>query len=107
MASNEISESSSRKNSNIQNDSHFMSHLHGHGSSPIAEVEVKPRQRVPLMLGDFTTDHPPIGFSFEPNSNPGSLTAQIVVLKTDKGNKFVSYLTNSGKKKVSTKVWQL
>lgn len=75
---------------------------------PIAQIEVKPRERFPLVLGNFATDHSPIGFKFELTPDTSDTFAtQIVILKTARGNKFVSYLTNSGKKTVSAKVWQL
>lgn len=75
---------------------------------PIAEIEVKPRQRFPLLLGNFTVENSPIGFRFELTPDPlDAFATQIVILETASGNKFVSYLTNSSKKKVSAKVWQL
>ena len=77
-------------------------------TQPIAQVEIKPRERFPLVLGNFTTGHSPIGFRFELTPDPlDTFATQIVILKTASGNKFVSYLTNSGKKTVSAKVWQL
>jgi hypothetical protein len=75
---------------------------------PIAELEIKPHQRLPLLLGNFAAGTSPIGFTIETNADPlETLATQVVILNAVGGRKFVTYLTNSGKKTVTAKVWEL
>ena len=77
-------------------------------SHPIAEVKVKPRERFPLVLGNFNNNDAPVGFLIELSSDvQDTFMSQVVILDTAVGRKFVTYLTNSGKKAVNATVWQL
>jgi len=102
MSSSKSQEVSAHKKQKLVSDSHAADKTQ---NKHIAEIEIKPRERFPLLLGSFAADNSPIGFSIE--MNPDTLVTQVVILKTDEGHRYVSYLTNSGKKTVTAKVYQL
>jgi hypothetical protein len=79
-------------------------------ASFIEKVELEPTDRRRILLGSFTSNNPPKGFSIEitPDPNPeGSVLTEVTSLGTSKRYKLVMHITNYGVKTVSTEVWQL
>jgi hypothetical protein len=76
----------------------------------VEKVEVKPSEQRRILLGNFTGDKPPKGFSVEvtPDPNPaGSLLTEVTSLGTSGRYKLVMHVTNYGTKTVNVEVWQL
>lgn len=74
----------------------------------LAEARIKPHQRNSLLLGNFTADELPLGFSIEINTDSlSSVSAQTKIIEATEGRRFVSYITNDGDKPVRVKIWQL
>jgi hypothetical protein len=76
----------------------------------VEKLEVKPSEQRRILLGRFTGDKPPKGFSVEVMADPdpaGSLLTEVTSLGTSRQYKLVMHITNYGTKTVSVKVWQL
>lgn len=76
----------------------------------IEKLEVKPSEQQRILLGNFTGDKPPKGFSVEvtPDPNPtGSLLTEVTSLGTPGRYKLIMHIANYGTKTVSAEVWQL
>lgn len=79
-------------------------------TSIIEELDVKSNRRQSVMLGDFTEDNPPKGFSVEltPDPSPaGSVSTEVITVETPKGYKLVLLIANKGVRKMRVKVRQL
>lgn len=74
----------------------------------LAEARVKPHTRNSLLLGNFSNDKLPKGFSIEVNADTfSSVLAQTKITETSSGRRYVSYITNDGDKPLRVKIWQL
>jgi hypothetical protein len=76
----------------------------------VDKLEVKPSEQRRILLGNFTGDKPPKGFSVEitPDPNPeGSVLTEVTSLGTSKQYKLVLHITNYGISTVSAEVWRL
>lgn len=79
-------------------------------ASFLEKIKVKPGEQQRILLGNFTGDKPPKGFSVEvaPDPNPaGSLFTEVTSLGTTKRYKLVLHVTNYGTKPVVAAVSQL
>jgi len=76
----------------------------------VEKLEVKPSEQQRILLGSFTGDKPPKGFSVEatPDPNPvGSLLTEVTSLGTPEQYKLIMHIANYGTKKVQAEVWRL
>jgi hypothetical protein len=79
-------------------------------ASFIEKIELKPTDQRRILLGNFTENNPPKGFSVEitPDPNPeGSVLTEVTSLGTSKRYKLVMHITNYGISTVSAEVWIL
>jgi len=77
---------------------------------PIAEAKIKPRMHPSFLLGNFTAEHPPTGFSIAIHPDPkpdNSVTTHIARMGTDENYKLILHITNNGAKTIGVKVHQL
>jgi hypothetical protein len=76
----------------------------------IEKLEVKPSEQQRILLGNFTGDKPPKGFSVEvtPDPNPaGSLLTEVTSLGTPGQYKLIMHIANYGAKTINAEVWKL
>ena len=74
----------------------------------LADARVKPHTRNSLLLGNFSSDKLPRGFSIEVNADTfSSVLAQTKITDTTSGRRYISYITNNGDKPLRVKIWQL
>lgn len=79
-------------------------------SPPIAEAKIKPRMHPSFLLGTFTDDRPPTGFSIaiHPTPNPSdSVTTRIARSGSEDHYKLILHVTNNSARTVGVKVHQL
>lgn len=79
-------------------------------SSPIAEGKVKPRMHPSFLLGTFTADNPPRGFSIAIHPDPrpaNSVVTQVARSGSDERYKLILRVTNNGARTVGVKIHQL
>lgn len=79
-------------------------------SSPIAEAKIKPRMHPSFLLGNFTADNPPTGFSIviHPDPRPAdSVTTHVARTGTDDRYKLILHVTNNGARTIGVKIHQL
>lgn len=76
----------------------------------VGEIELKPGEQRRILLGEFSKDKPPKGFSvsFVPEPSPaGSMIAEVNSIGTPGRYKLMLHLANYGIRTVSTEVRQL
>jgi hypothetical protein len=89
-----------------------MSHLISDKKSagqPLAEVEVKPKDQVRILLGEFTSSNQPRGFSVEYSPNPdpdNSMVSRVTSLESAGADsqKLILHIANYGSKGTKAKV---
>lgn len=88
--------------SNIVDVSHLiLRQAQGDGKS-IAEVEVKPKDQVRVLLGEFTPQNYPRGFSVEFTPHPdNSMVSRVTSLESGDRQKLILHIANFGEKPVS------
>lgn len=93
------------------NATHLISDAPRHRRANFLEkVEVKPGEQQRILLGNFTGDNPPKGFSVEvaPDPNPaGSLLTEVTSLGTPRRYKLILLVANYGTRTIVAEVWQL
>lgn len=81
---------------------------HRKAAELLAEGRIKPHARNSLLLGNFSSDKLPRGFSIEVSADTfSSVLAQTKITDTMSGKRYVSYITNNGDKPLRVKIWQL
>ena len=93
----------------------YSKHMHSNKKSQIftkfvGRLEVKPQERSSLLLGKFTSNHTPSGFSvqLEPDPDPAeSVVTQITKLEEDKHYRLILQITNDSTKTIYAEVWQI
>lgn len=76
----------------------------------IGELRVKPKEHPSFLLGTFTAEHPPTGFSIDISPDPvpvDSVTTRVVSSGPDDNYKLILHVTNHGTKTVGLTVHQL
>ncbi len=76
----------------------------------IGEMRIKPKERPSLLLGTFTPDNPPTGFSIaiSPNPNPaGSVSTHVVTSGPADRYKLILHVTNNSRRTIGVEVHQL
>lgn len=79
-------------------------------TEPIAEAKIKPQKHPSFLLGTYTAEHPPTGFSIaiHPDPNPaGSVQTRVARSGTDERYKLILHVTNNSSRTVGVKVHQL
>lgn len=76
---------------------------------PMAEVEVKPKDQVRILLGEFRSDNQPRGFSVEYSPNPephNSMVSRVTSLESTiaDSQKLILHIANYGTKDTKAKV---
>lgn len=77
---------------------------------PIAEAKIKPRMHPSFLLGTFTAEHPPTGFSIAIHPDPrpaGSVTTRVARTGTDDHYKLILHVDNNSARTVGVKIHQL
>jgi len=77
---------------------------------PIGEVKIKPHEQSRLLLGSFTKDKSPTGFSVHvtPESEHDSVTSTIMSLdKKANAYNLIMNIENFGDKTVKAQVWPM
>ena len=85
----------------------LLSHTTTHS---IGELRVKPKQRPSFLLGTFSDDNPPTGFSIaiHPDPKPAdSVTTSVVTSGPANHYKLILHVANNSAKTVDIKVAQL
>jgi hypothetical protein len=78
--------------------------------NPIGEMKVKPKQHPSLLLGTFTPENPPTGFSIaiSPDSVPAdSVVTHVATSGPSDRYKLILHVTNNSNKTVGVQVHQL
>lgn len=76
----------------------------------ITEAKIKPRMHPSFLLGTFTAEHPPTGFSIaiHPDPNPtNSVSTRIARSGTDDRYKLILHITNNSQRTIGIKVHSL
>lgn len=76
---------------------------------PITKLEVKAHEQPRVSLGNFTSEHPPKGFSIHitPDPDPEAIVTQVTTLGSEKEYELILHIANYGNKTVNAKVWPL
>ncbi len=78
--------------------------------STIAEAKIKPRMHPSFLLGTFTADNPPTGFSISIHPDPrpaDSVSTRIARTGSDDHYKLILHVTNNGDKTVGVAIHHL
>lgn len=77
--------------------------------SLVAEIELRPDEKLHTRLGDYPKDGVPKGFTIHvsPDSESDSVDAQIVRLETEKGYRFLLYTVSYSDRLISVEIWEL
>ena len=79
-------------------------------SIAITEAKIKPRMHPSFLLGTFTAQEPPTGFSIaiRPNPNPaGSVTTSVARTGSDDRYKLILHVNNDSARTIGVEVRQL
>lgn len=79
-------------------------------SEVVGETKIKPRMHPSFLLGTFTEEHPPTGFSIaiHPNPHPAnSVTTRVARMELSGRYKLILHVTNNSARTVGVKVHQL
>jgi hypothetical protein len=75
--------------------------------SMIAEAKIKPRMHPSFLLGTFTAENPPTGFSISIHPNPkpaDSVTTRVARTGSDNQYKLILHIANNSEKTVGVEV---
>lgn len=81
--------------------SHLITSKSASKGKPLAEIEVKPKDQVRVLLGEFTDQNHPKGFSVEYATNPdpdNSMVSRVTSLKSANRQKLILHIANYGSK---------
>jgi hypothetical protein len=79
-------------------------------STPIAEAKIKPRMHPSFLLGTFTADNPPTGFSISIHPDPkpsDSVITRVARTGSEDHYKLILHVTNNSPKTIGVEVRQL
>ncbi len=79
-------------------------------SVSIAEAKIKPRMHPSFLLGTFTAENPPTGFSIaiHPNPHPANcVTTSVARTGSDDRYKLILHVNNDGPRTIGVEVRQL
>jgi len=85
-------------------------HISSAETASINELRVKPKQHPSILLGSFTADNPPKGFSISIHPNPrpaNSVSTSVATTGTPDNYKLILRVINNGIKTVGVKVHQI
>lgn len=71
------------------------------GGKPLVEIEVKPKDQVRVMLGNFTQQNHPKGFSVEYSPSPdpeNSMVSRVTSLESADHQRLILHIANYGSK---------
>lgn len=81
--------------------SHLISKQTSSKSKALVEIVVKPKDQVRVLLGEFTQQNHPKGFSVEYSPNPdpeNSMVSRVTSLESAKHQKLILHIANYGSK---------
>jgi len=90
--------------------SHLISYTHTHTSEPLCTLEVKPRDQIKHVLGDYPLDAKLRGFSVEYEPEPelaDDMVTQITCIRIGKKYRLHIHIANFGNKPIKVIVRQL
>ncbi|MGH7157466.1 MAG: hypothetical protein ACREGD_00080 [Candidatus Saccharimonadales bacterium] len=76
----------------------------------IERIDVKPGEQLRVLLGSFSTENSPKGFSIALNPDPkplGSVVTQVTSIETPKQHKLILHIANYSNKAITAEVWRL
>jgi hypothetical protein len=75
----------------------------------IGKLQIKAHEQPHISLGNFTSVHPPKGFSIHitPDPDPEAIVTQVTTLGSDREYELILHIANYGNKTVNAKVWPL
>lgn len=85
--------------------SHIILKQAGSKSRPLVEIEVKPKDQVRVLLGEFTQQNHPKGFSVEYSPSPdpeNSMVSRVTSLESAKHQKLILHIANYGSKPIKS-----
>jgi hypothetical protein len=76
---------------------------------PIGKLQIKAHEQPHISLGNFTSTHPPKGFSIHitPDPDPDAIITKVMTLGSDREYELILHIANYGNKTVNAKVWPL
>lgn len=86
--------------------SHLISNQASGAGKSLVEVEVKPKDQVRVLLGEFTAQNQPRGFSVEYTPSPpeNSMVSRVTSLESADHQKLILHIANYGEKSTKAKV---
>lgn len=90
--------------------SHLISSQTSGNGKSLVEVEVKPKDQVRVLLGEFTPQNQPRGFSVEYSPSPdpeNSMVSRVTSLESADRQKLILHIANYGEKPTKATVTTL